>query len=158
MKMCFFAFHHVMTLPAPAFCPQNKQNNKKTQWKEICSFKQFSRSPFSKFRRSWQGPITCCSRSNTTLCAVGSIWSKLTGLGLGKLFTMCRASKIGASPSLRILEADQGETDSGAHSWVFAERSCCGEMERLCSTLCTISETYRGSTSWKEEIQNLFPF
>lgn len=39
MKMWFFAFHYVMTLPAPAFCPPNKQNNKKTHRKEIRSFK-----------------------------------------------------------------------------------------------------------------------
>lgn len=84
MKMCFFAFHHVMTLPAPAFCPQNKQNNKKTQWKEICSFKQFSRSPVLQVQTELAGTDHLLLQEQHDSVRSGVDMEQADGPGVGK--------------------------------------------------------------------------
>lgn len=87
----------------------------------------------AKEAAGWQRLITDFSRNSSTFCAAWSIpracacltTSVLKGLGSGKLFSMCFASKMRASPcSFRILYADEEETYSGAYSWAFAPVFC----------------------------------
>lgn len=175
MKMCFFAFHHVMTLPPLAFFPWNKQNNKKTHWKEICSFKLFSRYRIFPVQMelakeaSRPAEIDCwlfqeqfgfpCSVVDTT--GLRAPASQLTEGKAGHHVLCCKNE--GRSLLLQHPSCWRGGdllrcSRLSACSSCSAELQACGEVERLYSTAHTVSEAYGESISWKEENQTPFSF